>query len=93
MKPEKTYYCEVDIKFGGNSFEAKSKEEYISKVLTGSIFFDIGYDIIVEHLVPNLIYDRQLTESNQRLSIQQVPRSKGVVLENELFFAVYIVWC
>ena len=28
MKPEKTYYCEVDIKFGGNSFEAKSKEEY-----------------------------------------------------------------
>ena len=62
----------------------KSKEEYISKVSTGSIFFDIGYDIIVEHLVPNLIYDRQLTESNQRLSIQQVPRSKGVVLENEL---------
>ena len=32
MKPEKTYYCEVDIKFGGNSFEAKSKEEYIKKV-------------------------------------------------------------
>ena len=32
MKPEKTYYCEVDIKFSGNSFEAKSKEEYIKKV-------------------------------------------------------------
>ena len=32
MKLEKTYYCEVDIKFGGNSFEAKSKEEYIKKV-------------------------------------------------------------
>ena len=32
MKPEKTYYCEVDIKFSCNSFEAKSKEEYIKKV-------------------------------------------------------------
>tara|TARA_B100000073_G_scaffold277996_1_gene238293 strand:+ start:153 stop:2462 length:2310 start_codon:yes stop_codon:yes gene_type:complete len=70
-----------------NSLEVawiKSKEEFISKVPTESIFFDIGYDIIVENLVPNLLYNRQLTESNQRLSIQQVPRSKGVVLENEL---------
>ena len=62
----------------------KAKEEYISKVQLGDIFFDIGYDIIVEHMVPNLIYDRKLTESNQRSNIKQVPRSKGVVLENEL---------
>ena len=70
-----------------NSLETawiKSKEEYISTVSDRSIFFDIGYDIIVEHLTPNLLYNRKLTESNQRLNIQQVPRSKGVVLENEL---------
>ena len=28
----KKYYCDVDIKFGGNSFEAKSKKDYIEKV-------------------------------------------------------------
>ena len=70
-----------------NSLEVawiKAKEEYISKVEGQDIFFDIGYDIIVEHMIPNLIYDRNLTESNQRSNIKQVPRSKGVVLENEL---------
>ena len=70
-----------------NSLEVawiKAKEEYISKVNLQDIFFDIGYDIIVEHMIPNLIYDRELTESNQRSNIKQVPRSKGVVLENEL---------
>ncbi len=70
-----------------NSLEVawiKAKEEYISKVNLQDMFFDIGYDIIVEHMIPNLIYDRELTESNQRSNIKQVPRSKGVVLENEL---------
>jgi hypothetical protein len=28
----KTYYCDVDIKFSGNSFEANSTNEYIKKV-------------------------------------------------------------
>ena len=28
----KTYYCDVDLKFGGNNFEAKNKQEYIQKV-------------------------------------------------------------
>ena len=28
----KTYYCDVDLKFSGNNFEAKNKEEYIQKV-------------------------------------------------------------
>ena len=70
-----------------NSLESawiKAKEEYISKAEGQDIFFDIGYDIIVEHMIPNLIYDRNSTESNQRSNIKQVPRSKGVVLENEL---------
>ena len=70
-----------------NSLEVawiKAKEEYISKVSLQDVFFDIGYDIIVEHMIPNLIYDRKLTESNQRSNIKQVPRSKGVVLELSL---------
>jgi uncharacterized protein YpuA (DUF1002 family) len=28
----KNYYCDVDLKFGGNNFEAKDKQEYIQKV-------------------------------------------------------------
>ena len=28
----KTYYCDVDLKFSGNNFEAKNKQEYIQKV-------------------------------------------------------------
>ena len=62
----------------------KAKEEYISKVDVEDPFSDIGYDIIVEYMSPNLLYDRALTLSNQKLSIKQVPRSKGVVLEREL---------
>ena len=56
-----------------NSLEVawiKAKEEYINKVNLQDIFFDIGYDIIVEHMIPNLIYDRELTESNQRSNIK-----------------------
>ena len=70
-----------------NSLESawtKAKEEYISKVNTENIFSDIGYDIIVEHMIPNLLFDRSVTLSNQRLSIKQVPRSKGVMVETEL---------
>ena len=70
-----------------NSLEVawtKAKEEYINKISGEDFFFDIGYDIIVEYMKPNLLFNRKLTISNQRLSIKQVPRSKGVVLENEL---------
>ena len=62
----------------------KAKEEYINKIDVNNNFSDIGYDIIVEHMIPNLLFDRTVTLSNQRLNIKQVPRSKGVVLEREL---------
>tara|TARA_Y100000588_G_scaffold180825_1_gene194632 strand:+ start:22 stop:2331 length:2310 start_codon:yes stop_codon:yes gene_type:complete len=62
----------------------KAKEEYNDKVSLEDPFSDVGYDIIVEFMTPNLLFDRKLTLSNQRLSIKQVPRSKGVVLEREL---------
>ncbi len=70
-----------------NSLEVawiKAKEEYINKTNTEDFFSDIGYDIIVEFMTPNLLFDRKVTLSNQKLSIKQVPRSKGVVLEREL---------
>ena len=70
-----------------NSLEVawiKAKEEYNDKISLEDSFSDIGYDIIVEFMTPNLLFDRKLTLSNQRLSIKQVPRSKGVVLEREL---------
>tara|TARA_Y100001970_G_C14208225_1_gene845336 strand:- start:11 stop:2320 length:2310 start_codon:yes stop_codon:yes gene_type:complete len=62
----------------------KAKEEYNNKLNEENLFSDIGYDVIVEFMTPNLLYDRNLTQSNQRLSIKQVPRSKGVVLKREL---------
>jgi len=33
---------------------------------------------------PNLIYDRELTEKRQQESLNNVPRSQGVVLQNEM---------
>ena len=74
-------------KYDFNSLEiawTKAKEEYINKIDASDLFSDIGYDIIVEHMIPNLLFDRTVTISNQRLNIKQVPRSKGVVLEREL---------
>ena len=74
-------------KYDFNSLEiawTKAKEEYINKIDAADLFSDIGYDIIVEHMIPNLLFDRTVTLSNQRLNIKQVPRSKGVVLEREL---------
>ncbi len=74
-------------KYDFNSLEiawTKAKEEYINKIDVDDLFSDIGYDIIVEHMIPNLLFDRTITLSNQRLNIKQVPRSKGVVLEREL---------
>ncbi len=75
---KKQYFNSLEIAW------IKAKEEYNDKVSLEDPFSDIGYDIIVEFMIPNLLFDRKLTLSNQRLSIKQVPRSKGVVLEREL---------
>ena len=70
-----------------NSLEVawiKAKEEFINKIDKNNIFFNIGYDIIVENMLPNLLFDQNATLSNQKQILKIVPRSKGVVLENEL---------
>tara|TARA_B100000676_G_scaffold78531_1_gene78278 strand:- start:280 stop:2601 length:2322 start_codon:yes stop_codon:yes gene_type:complete len=62
----------------------KSKKELLSTFKEGDLFRDLGYDLIVEFMKPNLIFDREITERRQQESLDIVPRSQGVVLENEL---------
>jgi len=62
----------------------KSKKELLSVFNDDNLFRDIGYDLIVEFMKPNLIFDRETTERRQKESLDIVPRSQGVVLENEL---------
>jgi len=62
----------------------KSKKELLSVFEEGDLFRDLGYDLIVEFMKPNLLFDREITERRQKQSLDIVPRSQGVVLENEL---------
>ena len=62
----------------------KARKELLSVFSEGDIFRELGYDLIVEFMKPNLLFDRQTTERRQNESLNKVPRSQGVVLENEL---------
>ena len=62
----------------------KARKELLSVFSDGDLFRDLGYDLIVEFMKPNLLFDREITERRQIESLNKVPRSKGVVLENEL---------
>ncbi|MBU0529856.1 HDIG domain-containing protein [bacterium] len=44
---------------------------------------DIGYDIVVKLMLPNLIYDKETTERRRDVKLNRVPRYQGTVLENE----------
>jgi len=44
---------------------------------------DIGYEIVVEIMLPNLIYDKETTERRRDVKLNRVPRYQGTVLENE----------
>jgi membrane-associated HD superfamily phosphohydrolase len=44
----------------------------------------IGNDLIIEFMIPNLIYDKETTERRQNASLDRVPRSKGIVLKDEM---------
>lgn len=48
-----------------------------------SKIINTGYEIIIQFLKPNLIYQKEITESRQQEAINKVPISKGIVLENE----------
>ena len=62
----------------------KARKELLSVFSDGDIFRDLGYDLIVEFMKPNLLFDLEITERRQIESLNKVPRSQGVVLENEL---------
>lgn len=62
----------------------KARKELLSVFSDGDVFRDLGYDLIVEFMKPNLIYNQELTERRQIESLNKVPRSKGVILQNEL---------
>ena len=62
----------------------KSKKELISSLDDNDAFRNIGYDLIIEFMKPNLLFDQQSTEKKQNESLDKVPRSQGVVLKNEL---------
>ena len=44
---------------------------------------DIGYEIIVELTLPNLIYDKETTDRRREVKLNRVPRYQGTILENE----------
>ena len=62
----------------------RAKKEVIDRY-EGELFFQpLGNDIVVEFMKPNLIYNRETTETRQKEALNKVPRSQGVVLENEM---------
>ena len=44
---------------------------------------ELGYELIVEFMSPNLVYDRETTERRSQARLDLVPRHKGIVLQNE----------
>ena len=44
----------------------KSKKELISSLDEADEFLDLGYDLIIEFMKPNLLFDQQLTEKKQK---------------------------
>ncbi|MBT4154351.1 MAG: HDIG domain-containing protein [Candidatus Marinimicrobia bacterium] len=62
----------------------KARKELLAVFLEGDVFRDLGYDLIVEFMKPNLLFNREITERRQLESLNMVPISQGVVLKNEL---------
>ena len=61
-----------------------ARKELLDLYTSKDVFKNIGYDLIVKFMKPNLIFDRVLTERRQQESLDKVPRSQGVVLQNEM---------
>ena len=65
-------------------YKRQSKKELLSSFNDEDLFLDLGYDLIIEFMKPNLLFDYETTNRRQKESLDKVPRSQGVVLENEL---------
>ena len=44
----------------------------------------LGYELVNEFIKPNIIFDKDLTEKNQKEQLDRVSRFQGTVLANEL---------
>ncbi len=44
---------------------------------------DLGYEIIVEFMKPNLVFDKVTTERRQQSRLDRVPKYQGTILKNE----------
>ncbi len=62
----------------------KSKQELSKTYVESSEAQHItGYDLIVEFMKPNLIYDKETTERRQQSRLDKVPRYQGTILKDE----------
>ncbi|MCH8011263.1 MAG: HDIG domain-containing protein [Candidatus Marinimicrobia bacterium] len=44
---------------------------------------EVGYQVIVEYMTPNVIYDRETTERRQQEKIRNIPTHKGMIMNKE----------
>ena len=70
-----------------NSLETawtSARKELLELYTEKDVFMNLGYDLIIKFMKPNLIFDSSLTKRRQQESQDKVPRSQGVVLQNEM---------
>ena len=62
----------------------KSRQEITQLYEEKSVLeLELGYELIVEFMSPNLVLDRETTERRSQARLDRVPRHKGIVLQNE----------
>ena len=70
-----------------NSLEVawtSARKELLGLYSEKDLFKNLGYELIVKFMKPNLIYNLDLTEKRQKEALDKVPRSQGVILHNEM---------
>ena len=74
----------TDFNDRDESWGAKTKDE-ITGVFPedGDLYQKIAYEIIVEFMKPNVIFDEETTKKRQDDAIAKVPRYQGMVMRNE----------
>ena len=61
-----------------------ARKELLSSYPNQSSFKDLGYDLIVRFMKPNIKYDLQATEKVQNQRLKMIPKSRGVILKDEM---------
>ena len=61
----------------------QAKKEVNISFQDDELLKNLSYSIIIEFMKPNIIFDSEKTERNQNKTTSTVPRSKGIIMENE----------